>query len=125
MNINRHTAGINIRSIGTGVLAVILLLAFLNPFGAIGMLIQSSVILLISFIMIIVGQIMVIKFKQEADSSSSKKKREKVYSIIGISLILLVIFAILLMAFITSIAAKHKHERKVSVLETFCYYENT
>jgi L-asparagine transporter-like permease len=104
MNINRHTAGINIRSIGTGVLAVILLLAFLNPFGAIGMLIQSSVILLISFIMIIVGQIMVIKFKQEADSSSSKKKREKVYSIIGISLILLVIFAILLMAFITSIS---------------------
>lgn len=91
MRMNKHTLWHSIRTVSTGLFVIGLIpLAFLFT----GPVVPSAVVsyfvyLLVTFLGIVIGQIMTVKYRHYADTADSKRKRERIYGIIGISLIVL------------------------------------
>lgn len=91
MSINKHTLWHSIRTVSTGLFIIGLLpfpLPFMGPVNPYAVSIYF-LYLVVTFVGIIIGQNMTMRYKQYADNSNTKKKREKIYGIIGISVILL------------------------------------
>jgi hypothetical protein len=102
MGFNKHTFWHNIRTISTGLFVIGLIP---SPFLFMGSVNLSSVsayglYMLLSLVGIILGSILTAQYRHLADTEDTKKKREKIYGIIGLSLILIPLLVFLVISWL-------------------------